>query len=167
LSESTERFDRGKKFDSCRTIPSLQAYLMVTQDAPHLILYVRQPDQQWLLSEARALDDTLSIPPIDCRLSLADVYNKVLLEMSLLDHEQMRVMLLDARNQVQSISTVYKGSVNIAHNHPSGDPTPSRNDIRVTKDLVAAGELLGIAVLDHVVIGGQKFVSMKERGLGF
>lgn len=47
------------------------------------------------------------------------------------------------------------------------DPTPSRDDIRVTKDLVQAGELLGISVLDHIVLGQQRFVSMKERGLGF
>jgi len=113
----------------------------------------------------------------------------VSLEMSLLDHEQLRVVLLDSKNRVHGIPTIYKGTVNssqvrvsevfkepvrlnhpaiiVIHNHPSGDPTPSRDDIRVTKDLVAAGELLGIAVLDHLIIGQQQFVSMKERGLGF
>ena len=121
--------------------------------------------------------------------SPADAANLVLLEMGLLDHEQLRVMLLDTKNRVHGISTIYKGAVNSAqvrvaevfrdsirfnhpalilvHNHPSGDPTPSRDDIRVTKDIVAAGDLLGIQVLDHLIIGQQRFVSMKERGLGF
>lgn len=121
--------------------------------------------------------------------SPADAANLVSLEMSLLDHEQLRVMLLDTKNRVNNIITVYKGTVNtsqvrvaevfkdairlnypaiiVAHNHPSGDPTPSRDDVRVTRDIVAAGELLGVNVLDHLVIGQQAFVSMKERGLGF
>lgn len=56
-------------------------------------------------------------------------------------------------------------SVILAHNHPSGDPSPSRDDIALTKRLAKAGELLGIALLDHVIIGDGKFISMKERGL--
>lgn len=121
--------------------------------------------------------------------SPADAANLVLLEMSLLDHEQLRVMVLDSKNRVQGIQTVYKGAVNssqvrvaevfreairhnhpalvVIHNHPSGDPTPSRNDIRITQDIVSAGDLLGIQVMDHLIIGQQTFVSMKERGLGF
>lgn len=121
--------------------------------------------------------------------SPADAANLVSLEMSLLDHEQLRVMLLDTKNRVYLIQTVYKGTVNtsqvrvaeifkeairqnypaiiVVHNHPSGDPTPSRDDVRVTRDIVAAGELLGVNVLDHLIIGQQAFVSMKERGLGF
>jgi DNA repair protein RadC len=56
----------------------------------------------------------------------------------------------------------------VAHNHPSGDPTPSREDVAVTREIVQAGKILDIDVLDHLVIGtGQSFVSMKERGLGF
>jgi DNA repair protein RadC len=55
----------------------------------------------------------------------------------------------------------------VAHNHPSGDPTPSPEDIRVTRDLRQAGTLLDIELLDHVIIGAQRYVSMKERGLGF
>jgi DNA repair protein RadC len=54
----------------------------------------------------------------------------------------------------------------VAHNHPSGDPSPSP-DVAITKDIVSAGKLLGIEVLDHLVIGHQQFVSLKERGLGF
>ena len=58
-------------------------------------------------------------------------------------------------------------SVVLAHNHPSGDPAPSPQDVAVTKDLVAAGELLGIEVADHVVIGGDRFVSLRRDRLGF
>ena len=58
-------------------------------------------------------------------------------------------------------------AVIIAHNHPSGDPSPSKDDIRVTREIVKAGKLLDIEVLDHLVIGRGKFVSLKERGLGF
>jgi DNA repair protein RadC len=55
----------------------------------------------------------------------------------------------------------------IAHNHPSGDPTPSPEDVRVTEMLVEAGQLLNISLLDHLVIGRGRYVSLKERGLGF
>jgi DNA repair protein RadC len=55
----------------------------------------------------------------------------------------------------------------VAHNHPSGDPTPSPDDIQVTEQIVQAGKLLDIEVLDHLVIGRQRYVSLKERGLGF
>jgi DNA repair protein RadC len=58
-------------------------------------------------------------------------------------------------------------SIIVAHNHPSGDPTPSPDDIAVTRAIVEAGKLLDIDVLDHLVIGGGKFVSLKQRGLGF
>jgi len=58
-------------------------------------------------------------------------------------------------------------AVIVVHNHPSGDPTPSPEDIAVTKTIVQAGELLDIEVLDHLIIGQQRYVSLKERGLGF
>lgn len=111
------------------------------------------------------------------------------LEMQGLRQEQLRVILLDTRNKMLSIETVYVGSLNqslvrvgelfraaiqksaasviLAHNHPSGDPTPSPEDIVLTKSVVQAGKLLDIEVLDHLVIGYGKFVSMKEKGLGF
>jgi DNA repair protein RadC len=110
-------------------------------------------------------------------------------EMSLLDQEHLRTVLLDTRNRVVAIPTVYVGSLNAAsvrvgevfkeairrnvaamivvHNHPSHDPTPSPEDVQVTRMIVEAGSLLNIDVLDHLVIGRQRFVSMKERGLGF
>ena len=58
-------------------------------------------------------------------------------------------------------------SIIVAHNHPSGDPTPSPEDVHVTKMIVEAGNLLDINVLDHLVIGRNRYVSLKERGLGF
>jgi DNA repair protein RadC len=55
----------------------------------------------------------------------------------------------------------------IIHNHPSGDPTPSPDDIAITRAIIQAGELLDVKLLDHIIVGNGKFVSLKERGLGF
>lgn len=121
--------------------------------------------------------------------SPADAANLVLLEMAFLDQEHLRVILLDSRNYVANIASIYVGNVSTAvvrvsevfreavrsnspqlivvHNHPSGDPTPSPEDVRVTEQIVAAGKLLDVEVLDHLIIGRQRFVSLKERGLGF
>jgi DNA repair protein RadC len=122
-------------------------------------------------------------------LSPADAARLLMGEMSLLSQEQLRVMLLDTRNRVLDTQTVYVGGLNsavvrvsevfreaithncaaiiVAHNHPSGDPDPSPEDVAITRRIVEAGHLLGIEVLDHLVIGHQRFVSLKERGLGF
>lgn len=59
----------------------------------------------------------------------------------------------------------HAASIILSHNHPSGDPSPSREDIAVTQRLVKSGQILDIAVLDHIIIGGSRFVSMKEKGL--
>ncbi len=121
--------------------------------------------------------------------SPADAAALVQYEMSALEQEELRVFLLDTRNRVLDIRTVYRGSLNssqvrvgelfrdairknaaaiiVAHNHPSGDPTPSPDDVAVTRAIVEAGKLLDISVLDHLVIGQGRFVSLKERGLGF
>ncbi len=121
--------------------------------------------------------------------SPADAARLLAPEMGLLEQEHLRVMLLNTKNQLMAIHEVYKGSVSaslvrvgevfreavrcnsptiiVAHNHPSGDPDPSAEDIRVTEQIVAAGRLLGIEVLDHIVVGHQRWVSLRERGLGF
>ena len=118
-----------------------------------------------------------------------DAANLVRYEMSALEEEHLRVLLLDTRNHVIDKAEVYHGSVNtsqvrigevfkaairrnaaaviIVHNHPSGDPTPSPDDLAVTRACIQAGKLLDIEVLDHLVIGQGRYVSMKERGLGF
>jgi Uma2 family endonuclease len=77
LSESTEAYDRGGKFAHYRKLPSLLEYVLITQTKPHVEHYVRQPDNQWLLAEVESLPDTIHLPSIDCRLALAEVYDKV------------------------------------------------------------------------------------------
>ncbi|MGQ9625408.1 MAG: RadC family protein [Anaerolineae bacterium] len=121
--------------------------------------------------------------------SPADAANLLLLEMGLLEQEQLRTILLDTRNHVLGIPTIYIGSLNtsvvrigelfrqaikancaaiiLVHNHPSGDPTPSPEDVHLTRQVIEAGKLLDIEVLDHLIIGRQRYVSLKERGLGF
>lgn len=121
--------------------------------------------------------------------SPADAANIVMYEMRALDQEVVRVLLLDTRNRLMQTVEVYRGSLNtsmirvgelfreavkqnaasiiVVHNHPSGDPSPSPDDVAVTRLMVEAGRLLDIPVHDHLVIGQNRFVSLKERGLGF
>ena len=118
-----------------------------------------------------------------------DIANLFMAEMSSLEREELRVLLLNTKNQVIGVERLYRGSVNsalvrpaevfsaavrrtcpaiaVVHNHPSGDPAPSPEDVSMTARLIEAGEILDIEVLDHVVIGAQRYVSMKERKLGF
>ena len=117
----------------------------------------------------------------------ADIYQLVRPEMEQLLQEQVRVVLLDTRCRVLDVVLVYQGNVSsvnfraaevlreavitnapsvvLVHNHPSGDPEPSPPDIALTKELVKAGEILGIEVTDHVIVGRDVFVSLKERKL--
>ncbi len=110
-------------------------------------------------------------------------------EMSAFEQEHLRVILLDTRNRVLDIVEVYQGSLNssqvrigelfkaairrnaaaiiLVHNHPSGDPAPSPDDIAITRAVIQSGKLLDIEVLDHLVIGHGGYVSLKEGGLGF
>lgn len=119
----------------------------------------------------------------------ADAANLLLLEMGPLPQEQMRVLLLDTKNRLLAAPTVYQGSLNVsvvriaelfreaikrncasiivAHNHPSGDPTPSPEDVEITGQIAQAGKLLGIELLDHLIIGDNRYLSLRERGLGF
>lgn len=124
-----------------------------------------------------------------CVKSPDDAANLLMAEMMFLEQEHLRIILLDTRNRVLATPTLYIGSLNssvvriaelfraairqnaaamiVAHNHPSGDPAPSPEDINVTRQMVRAGKLLDIDVLDHIVIGHQRYVSLKQRGLGF
>ena len=77
LSDSTESYDRGEKFQSYRSIPTLKEYLLVAQYGPHLDKYVKHGDGFWMLSEASGLDGSITLESIDCPLSLGDVYDKV------------------------------------------------------------------------------------------
>jgi DNA repair protein RadC len=118
-----------------------------------------------------------------------DAANLLLLEMGMLAQEQMRVLLLDTKNRLLAAPTIYQGSLStsvirvaelfreavkrncaaiiVVHNHPSGDPAPSPEDVEVTKQIVQAGKLLDIELLDHLIIGRNRYVSLRERGLGF
>jgi DNA repair protein RadC len=121
--------------------------------------------------------------------SPAEAANLLMGSMAMLEQEHLCTILLDTKNHVLKIHPLYVGSLNatgvrvgevfreairlnaaaliVAHNHPSGDPTPSPEDVNVTRQIVEAGKLLDIDVLDHLVIGQGRWVSLKERGLGF
>ena len=130
--------------------------------------------------------------PIEDRPGIAspeDVVNLIGYEMAALEQEQLRVVLVDTRNRIIRSVMVYQGSVNeasvriaelfreavrsnavgviLVHNHPSGDPTPSSADVALTAEVIAAGKLLDITVIDHLIIGQGKHVSLKRLGLGF
>jgi DNA repair protein RadC len=118
-----------------------------------------------------------------------DVVNLLQIEMAALEQEQLRVVLLDTKHRILATRTVYQGTTNQAqvrvaevyrdairqnataivavHNHPSGDPTPSAADVALTVELVQAGTLLDIELLDHLIIGQGRWVSLKRLGLGF
>ncbi len=115
--------------------------------------------------------------------SIANIYME---DMRYLDREHFRVVFLDTKNHILSDSILSVGTVNaslvdpreifmealrktavhmiLMHNHPSGDPTPSKEDIEVTKRICEAGELMGIDVIDHIIIGDGQFTSLKELG---
>jgi DNA repair protein RadC len=135
----------------------------------------------------RAMNATL---PDQTQIKSPDDAVKMLGDMACLEKEEMRVLFLNQKNIVIGKHRVYEGSLHttvvrvseifkeavrrncagliVAHNHPSGDPTPSPEDAALTRELVKAGQLLDIDVLDHIVIGASgKFTSLKDRGLGF
>ena len=130
----------------------------------------------------------LSIPSGQERyqiISPKDAANLVMAEMTYLDHEEMRVLVLDTKHQVVANLRLYQGTVNstvlraseifkpaitrncpnilICHNHPSGDPIPSEEDIAVTRQLVEAAKLLDLELVDHLIIANHRFTSLKER----
>ena len=118
-----------------------------------------------------------------------DVADRLLLQMGRLEREELRVVLLNTKNVVLRVATIYQGNVSsslvrigelfrdavrlnasgviLVHNHPSGDPTPSPDDLHLTAEALAAGRLLDIDLLDHLVIGHDAFVSLRDRGVSF
>ena len=119
----------------------------------------------------------------------SDVGERLVLQMGRLEREELRVVILNAKNVVLRVTTVYVGNVSaslvrvgelfrdavrvnaagliLVHNHPSGDPTPSPDDLHLTAEAIAAGRLLDIDVLDHLVVGHDTFVSLRDRGIAF
>jgi DNA repair protein RadC len=118
-----------------------------------------------------------------------DVFGPLGPDMGRLEREELRVLALNTKNVVQRVTTVYVGNVSsslvrigelfrdavrldaagivLVHNHPSGDPTPSPDDLHLTAEAIAAGRLLDVDVLDHVVIGHDTWVSLRDRGVAF
>jgi DNA repair protein RadC len=118
-----------------------------------------------------------------------DVADRLLLQMGRLEREELRVVLLNTKNVVLRVATIYQGNVSsslvrvgelfrdavrlnatgviLVHNHPSGDPTPSADDLHLTAEALAAGRLLDIEVLDHLVVGHDAWVSLRDRGVTF
>ena len=118
----------------------------------------------------------------------ADIANLLMAQMSSLDHEEFWVLILNTKNKLIHIDKLYKGNLNtcyirvaevfrqairmnaaaimLVHNHPGGDPLPSPEDNRATEMIKSAAQILNIEVLDHIIIGGNRYVSLRERGLG-
>lgn len=116
--------------------------------------------------------------------TVADVYMQ---EMRFLTKEQTRVLFFDTKSRLLGEKVISVGCINasimspreiylaalqegavhiiLLHNHPSGDPTPSKEDVMVTKRMKEAGNLIGISLLDHIIIGDNRYVSLKEQGL--
>jgi len=116
-----------------------------------------------------------------------DLADLLMGEMNELTQEVLKVVLLSTKNMIIGTKDVFKGSLNtsivhpreifkqainknsasiiICHNHPSGDPTPSKEDINITLRIKECGDIIGIKLVDHIIIGNNKFVSLKERGL--
>jgi DNA repair protein RadC len=133
-----------------------------------------------------SLPDPLKRPVIHCP---EDAAGLVAHEMRALDQEEMRVIHLNTRNHVIGMETVYRGNLNssqirigelfkgaircnaaaiiLAHNHPSGSPEPSPDDVAISREIIKAGKLLDCQVLDHLIIGHDCFVSLSRRGVGF
>ena len=119
--------------------------------------------------------------------SPTDIANLVMKEMVLLKQEVLKLIMLDTKNNIIGIKDVFKGSLNtsivhpreifkealkkssssiiICHNHPSGDPTPSTEDVNITIRLKECGKIIGIDLLDHLIIGKSQYVSLKEKGI--
>lgn len=118
-----------------------------------------------------------------------DAYEFLRVEMENLEQEQLRTIQLNTKHRVISSRLIYQGTLDsttirvaevfrpaiidnasciiVCHNHPSGDPTPSPEDAALNRELVKAGALLDVEVVDHIVIGKGRFCSLKERNLGF
>ncbi|MDQ0086738.1 DNA repair protein RadC [Paenibacillus anaericanus] len=168
--------------------PTTEELIEVTEQELTLIKGIGQAKAQQILATlnlAQALSK--SDPPIYMIRTPEDVYKLVEPEMRYLKVEHFVILMLNSKNGVIAKEVISIGSLNACivhprevfrpaikrssasiicvHNHPSGNPDPSREDEAITKRLTEAGTLLGIDVLDHIVIGHQKYVSIKERGL--
>ncbi|MDQ1147042.1 DNA repair protein RadC [Bacillus sp. SORGH_AS 510] len=166
--------------------PSIQDLLEVTEEELLCIKGIGKGKAAQIiaaLSLAR-----MNPSPVEKRFTIRspeDAYN-YLKDMQYLTREEFVVLGLNTKNEVMFRESVFKGSLNasivhpretfkylirrscasaiVAHNHPSGNPTPSREDIDVTKRLAEVGKVVGIDILDHIIVGQEQFISLKEKG---
>lgn len=166
--------------------PSVQELLDVTEEELLQINGIGKVKAKQILSALMLA--RMNPCPVESRVTIRspeDAYN-YLNEMKYLSQEHFVVLGLNTKNEIIFKETVFIGSLNasivhpretfkhlirrscasaiVAHNHPSGQPDPSREDIEVTKRLSEAGKILGIDVLDHIIVGAQSYVSLKEKG---
>ena len=132
----------------------------------------------------------MTLPPAErVMINKAEDAAQLFMDMQFLQQEHVRILLLDSTRRVIASPTIYIGTLNssvlrvselfreaitrnsaaivLAHNHPSGDPTPSPEDLELTHTLIAAGKLLDIQVLDHLIMGNNQWVSLKALGIAF
>lgn len=164
---------------------ALRRAAQMGQDLNELLRTGEAPEEiQHLIT---ALSAILRPGPRDQIKSPADAAACLMIETQHLRREQFRGLFLDTKNRIQSMVVIYQGTIDTAnirpieafdearrwnsaaaifsHNHPSSDPTPSPEDSLITCELVQAGKVLGVDVLDHLVIGAGRWVSLRERGL--
>ncbi|ARD47036.1 DNA repair protein RadC [Sporosarcina sp. P33] len=170
------------------TIDRLQDLKELTVEEMTKIKGVGEAKAVQLLAAAELGKRLYRTPPQDRYKirSPEDAANYLMTDMSSLNQEHFVVLFLNVKNEVLHKQTIFIGSLNssivhprevfreafkrsaasmiISHNHPSGDTTPSREDIEVTKRLMEAGSIMGVDVLDHIIIGDQKYISLKDKG---
>jgi DNA repair protein RadC len=166
--------------------PSIQELLGVTEEELLQISGIGRVKAQQIIAALRLarLNPTTAEERYAIR-SPKDAYN-YLKDMQYLHREEFVCLGLNTKNEIMFRQTIFAGSLNasivhpretflplikrccasaiVAHNHPSGNPDPSREDIEVTKRLVEVGKVVGIEVLDHLIIGAEKYISLKEKG---
>ncbi|MDS0528011.1 DNA repair protein RadC [Clostridium sp. SHJSY1] len=116
-----------------------------------------------------------------------DIAEMLMIEMADLNQEVLKLIVLSTKNKIIKVKDVFKGTLNsslihpreiyceaikssgasiiICHNHPSGDPNPSEEDINITLRLIECGKIIGINLLDHIIVGNKKYLSLKEKGI--
>jgi hypothetical protein len=168
-------------------LPSLRHCVAESRDVYEAIRCDKPP------RELRMILDTLValLTPVSREQirSPADVAGMMMLKLGALDHEEFWTVLLDTKNRIIKAHMVYSGTIDTSmiracevfkeavkrnaaaivgcHNHPSSDPTPSPEDVLVTRSLIDAGKILECELMDHIIVSSTKWVSLREKGLGF
>lgn len=189
-SDETDECARQFADKILTTYPTLHA-LMQTSPAELQNSIGLSQEQADRLTAALELGRRLSVFDQQARPTIYQTQDaaRLLADMQYLKHEEVRVILLNNNREVLDIHTIYQGTLNatlirvsevfrvpmlqnvpgiiLAHNHPSGDPSPSPEDLDLTNRLIAAGRLLDIMLIDHLIIGGQGWLSLRDMGFRF